>query len=57
MAAQSGFRWKAWGVGSQSTGGRIQEMGKEKGLIHGVERIRVASSEIFGGIFRKEGLS
>jgi hypothetical protein len=31
--------------------------GKGKRLIDGVERIRVTSSAIFGGIFRKEWIS
>jgi hypothetical protein len=34
-----------------------REWGKGKRLIDGVETIRVASSGIFGGIFRKEWIS
>jgi hypothetical protein len=32
----------------------MQPMGKGKRLIDGIERTRVTSSAIFGGIFRKE---
>jgi hypothetical protein len=36
---------------------RDRRWGKGKRLIDGVERIRVACSGIFGGIFRKEWIS
>jgi hypothetical protein len=51
------FQVEGMGCKSQSTGERIQETGKEKRLIHGVERIRVASSGILEAIFRNQGLS